>query len=212
MTDSEFAFTDGTSGKIVFTLGYTASTGSANCIVAYNSISGAKTNTFFQFNTSTLPDDATVTVVNFGYIESTTQPPTSPSKMYVYIGDFIGAALNGNAGEFTGGTYMLDAVAGGWINNSGVYYDLAAEDNDPTGFVSLTGTTDVRFEHDTVAGTNGRNFNTAKLKCTLLVTYTQPTSFISRLALLGAGALLGFVPAFLTRLLTTTKTMEFEPL
>jgi hypothetical protein len=176
---NDFAFTDGNSGKIAFNgLTYSATTGWVNCIVAFNAATLIQTNAFFQFNTGAFFSGMkvkSIDVVEFFYVEAAAQPGTLPNVMNVYIGDFIGAALNGNSGEFNGGTYMLDAVANGWLSNGNTYYDLSAEGNDPTGFVSLTGTTDVRFKYDSTAGTNGRNFNTTKTKCLLRVTYTKYT-------------------------------------
>lgn len=176
MAVHDFAFTDGTSGKIAFNgLVYTATTGFANCLVNVNLLSGAVTNGFFQFDTGAFFSSLSILsidAVEFFYVEALAQPSTPPDIMEVYIGDFIGAALNGNAGEFNGGTFMLDAVVYGWLGNSNAFYNLADDGADPTPFINLTGTTDIRFKHDTTAGSNGRAFNTTKGKCLLRVTYT----------------------------------------
>ena len=185
MTQTEFNFTNSTSGFITQAgIGFTVGTGANNCKVAYNVSTGKKTNGFFQFPTESLPESIQVTRVEFFYVESLTQPVTPPDVMNVYIGSFIGTALDGNISEFNSGTFMIDAVLEGWIVNDQTYYDLADAGNDPTGFVNTTSPTDIRFEHNTAAGTNGRDFNSLKVKCKLRVTYegiASPSLAIAKL-------------------------------
>lgn len=181
---TEIELTDSTSGYVQLTgFTYTAATGWANCQTTQHPFTGAVKYAFFQFDTSVLPDWATVTQVEFYQKLATVQPSGTPivQELRYYIGDFIGAALNGDAGEYTGGTYMIARTD----ETDDIYLDLAAEANDPTVHVNKAGTTDVRIADFGSGGFSlwGTHFNTAKVKCKLRVTWEGAY----RLPLLGAG-------------------------
>jgi hypothetical protein len=154
----------------------------------------------FNFDTSALPDTATVTVVEFYMKNSDTQPEPETSKWDLYIGSFIDGSLDGTQGEYDGGTIMLDDVT----VFTEQWWDLSAGGNDPTGHVSLTGETDIKIVDDSTGiGNTGHNFNTSKVKCQLRVTYTD----VSR----RRTGLVKLLPDWLIKKLFT-KTMVFEPI
>ena len=177
----EFDFVDSKSGKITYIppSSYTAATGSANCQTGQNNATGAKWRAFFNFDTSSLPDNALVATVEFFICKSTGQPAGAP-QYYILkfsIGSFIGAALNGNSGEFNGGTLMVTLSS---KPDDNTWMGLDQDFNDPRAYVNLTGDTDIKVWDDSIRGTGdaswGLNFNTAKAKCKLRVTYTIPSA------------------------------------
>lgn len=167
MTTSTYSFVDGSSGKIVYTgLGYTATTGSANCKIEKNPGAGTETRAFFNFNTSGIPDNAIITLVEFKYVEAGIQPINPPDGYTFMIGTFINGSLDGDAGEFTGGTEVANTahpiLSGTWVG-----FDVAANS-----LVNKSGETDVAIWGDYSGGaTQGRNFNLPRDKCQLRVTY-----------------------------------------
>lgn len=181
MAVATFDFIAANSGKITKSgiSTYTAAncaTNAANMQLGQNAFAGTIFHAFAQFDTSTLPDDAIISTVEYKTAMALSQPSGEPDSriMSIYIGSFIGAALNGNVGEFTGGTFMLsrdEFIDGEWI-------DLSEGLEDPTTLVSRTGTTDIRIADESIQGGGdtswGRNFNTAKVKCQLRVTYELP--------------------------------------
>jgi len=163
-----FNFTDGISGQIAKTgFMYTAYTGWAQCTIEYNPGSGAEIRAFFQFDTSALPDDATVTLVELNLVDSVIQPPSQTNSGSIWMGTWIGGTLDGNAAEFNGGTRVLAKY-----NFGSGFVDLGTS---AKSFVNLTGATDIK-----VIGTysgivmQGYNFNRPRSKSQLRVTYTTP--------------------------------------
>lgn len=189
MATQSFAFTDGNSGKVAFTgFAYTATTGWTNVTPAKNDNTGLQARGMMQFDTgahfSSL-DVASIDMVELFVIEELTQSITPPDAVYVYMGNFIGPALNGNAGEYNGGTDLtLDILPYG----SAVYIDLFDGLVDPTGLVNLTGTTDIALRpHNATSKNSIRDYNTSKSKCQLRVTYTLNATDTPLRALMGVG-------------------------
>lgn len=177
----EFNFVDGKSGKITYTppTFYMAATGYASCQTGQNTTLGQKWRAFFNFDTSSLPDNALIERVEFLVRLNTGQPSGEPENTYIKfsIGTFIGAALNGTADEFNGGVLMVILSAEPYDNT---WLDLNQDLGGPETYVNRTGDTDIKVWDDSVRGSGdaswGLNFNTSKGKCKLRITYTVPSA------------------------------------
>ncbi len=177
----EFNFVDSKSGKITFTPPsfYMAATGYGNCQTGQDTSSGQKWRAFFNFNTSSLPDNALITKVEFLVRLNTAQPNGEPDTTYIKfsIGTFIGAALNGTSAEFEGGTLMVTLPV---EPNDNTWLDLNQDSQHPENYVKRAGDTDIKVWDDSIQGGGdsywGLNFNTAKAKCKLRITYTVPSA------------------------------------
>ncbi len=152
-------------------------TGASNCICGqnWNAIPVKYDSAFFQYDSSVIEDDAEVTFVEWSSVLALAQPSGAPQleQEDIFIGDIIGAALNGNSGEFNGGTYMTSR--NGFTD--GEFIDLSELEEDPTIYVSLTGTTDIKVADNSTKGTGsnswGTNFNAVKTQCQLRITYRR---------------------------------------
>ena len=170
MPRMEFNFADGKSGRIEqIGLGYSAFTGHENCWTGQNTPIAKKWRAYFSFDTSSLPDDAQVTKVEFWQRLAYAQPAGNPETLSIKysVGTFIGAALNGNAGEWNGGTVVLEVneeFNGVWVELEGAH-----------GYVNLSGDTDLKVWDDSYGGGGssswGTDFNRPSDKCRLRVTY-----------------------------------------
>jgi len=180
LTSVVFNFIDSKSGKITYSpsSGYVPATGWANCQTGQNTQSPQSWRAFFNFDTSSLPDNAQVTKVEF-LIRVPNPPYFDPLAYRVgfSVGTFIGAALDGNAEEWVGGAYMVSLLSRATDNT---WLDLAVAGNDPTGFVNRTGDTDVQAFDYSIGDTElwywTTSFNMSKTKCQLRVTYSLPSA------------------------------------
>ena len=170
-----FDFTDGNSGHILKSLGYAAVTGWSACQIWQSAMTGWERRAFFNFDTSSIPDSAVVTKVEFKRVDAVVQLPPSgyPTSTNLLIADqLVDGSLDGNVGEFTGGNSMnLDIYAD---YSNGDWVDLSDGGQDPTGYVGKDGETDIIIRDTTGAGTTGWSFNTSRSKCQLRVTYYIP--------------------------------------
>lgn len=180
LTSVTFDFVDSKSGKITLSSPsmYVAATGSANCQTGQNTLSQQTWRAFFNFDTSILPEGAQVTKVEF--LIRVPKPPYIDPVVYrvgFSIGSFIGAALDGNAGEWSGGSYMATIYARATDNT---WLDLAVAGNDPTGFVNTAGDTDIKVWDYSIGDTEHTfwttSLNTTRDKCKLRVTYSLPSA------------------------------------
>lgn len=171
---STFNFDDGQSGGIWFNnlIGYLVSTGWASCSTGYDESEAREDyRGYFSFNTSSLPDDCTVTLVEFKVIRGTTEPSGAPEtyRLKWSVGTFIGRDLNGNVGEWQGGTWVRTDLS---KPANFTWIDLGSG---APALISLTGDTDVKAWDDSTEGDGdnywGIAFNTSKSKCQLRVTY-----------------------------------------
>ena len=177
----QFDFVDSKSGKITYSPpgSYVAATGPSNCQTGQNTVLGTKWRAFFNFDTSSLPDNALISMVEFLVRKSIGQPSGDPQwyQLKFSVGTFIGAALNGTAAEFSAGTLMV-TLTGKPADNS--WLDLNDEWGSPELYVNRTGDTDIKVWDDSTKGNGdpswGINFNYGALRCALRITYTVPSA------------------------------------
>jgi hypothetical protein len=172
-------FDNAKSGRVNLDSGvYTATTGWIDCetgrTTAFN-----RWRAFFSFDTSALPDDAVIERVTMNIrrrADGLGDPQTYWLKFS--IGTFIGAALNGDAGEWAAGTQCkaLDAKP---ADKANVIMNTVA-----LGLVNRTGDTDLKLWDDSTQGTGDptweTNFNkNTSFRCKLYIRYTEPRSAIA---------------------------------
>ena len=172
------------SGKIVLYPGstYTATTGWAACETGEITTTSPNTywRAFFSFNTANIPDNAQIDGVTFSVALSKSQPYGAPDQYFLRfsIGQFIGAALNGNAGEWNGGTLATSLSS---KPTHGQQVGLGAIGRNA---IDKTGDTDVKV-WDQSYNTNGGDpawgidFNRKTgvgSKCLLVVAYSLPSA------------------------------------
>jgi len=134
---------------------------------------------YFSFDTSIIPDDATILKVEFYQKLSDAQPVGTPQifGLGYDIGQIIGSSLDGTLAEWSGLTTSARVTERETATN-GAWIDLAEVGEDPTPWVSKTGTTDIRIIDTSTQGdgddTWGTDFNGAKPseQCLLRVTYS----------------------------------------
>jgi len=183
MVEKTFGFGDGQSGFVekvtnFFGSSYSADTGwSVMAVRYYNNTSiGVLTDkrALFRFDTSSIPSFATISKVEFKIVDSLSQPGGSVPLSYgLKLGDdFIGSSLDGDAGEWGGGT----DVKTNFTYTSGSWFDLDTDAND---LINKGGFTCANlYVYSYYANTDyGRNFNTARSKCQLRVTYAVSSKF-----------------------------------
>lgn len=177
-----FPFVDGKSGGITFTppSSYVAATGWASCQTGRDMIAGTTWRAFFNFDTSSIPNHAQVTKVEFLIQLSTLQLEEMPEiyRLKFSIGTFIGVALDGNDTEFNAGTLMVTLTGSKPADNT--WLDLDLDGNGPEPYVNLGGDTDIKVWDDSIQGGGdsywSTDFNSSKAKCKLRVTYQVPTA------------------------------------
>lgn len=177
-----FPFVDSKSGEVTFTppSSYVAATGYASCRTGQNTITGSNWRAYFNFDTSSIPDHAQVTKVEFLIRMNTFQLEGMPDiyRLKFSIGTFIGAALDGNATEFNAGTLMVTLTGSKPTDNT--WLDLDQQGGGPEPYVNRAGDTDMKVWDDSVQGGGdpswSTDFNTSKAKCRLRVTYQVPTA------------------------------------
>lgn len=177
----EFPFVDGKSGKITFTppSSYMAATGWAACQTGKHTLDGSNWRAFFNFDTSSIPDHAQVTKVEFLNRMGLIQIGGGPDLYLLQfsIGSFIGAALDGTADEFYAGTLMVSLYAKPEDNT---WLDLNQHGHGPQAYVNLTGDTDIKVWDDSSQGAGdpywSTDFNTGRHNCRLRVTYQVPSA------------------------------------
>lgn len=185
---STFTSNGAKSGKIAYKTSYTVTTGNVSCDVGQNLKTSPLTETraFFNFDTSSLPDDCVITAVIFFVRLDPTQPSTAPEAIGIqlYMGTFIGASLD--SADWGGGTLAMEAD----------YWFMDTEEVDLTASKSLvgkTGDTDIRLQDvsDQGSGDNiwSRNFNySAAVTCELRVTYGWNWASATGKGLVGSAA------------------------
>lgn len=170
-------FIDGRSGKITLASSvFTAATGWANCKTGESAFGPTYWRAYFAFDTSAVPAEAEITSVSFLVVKRRSQPYGDP-QYYVCkfsIGEFIGTTLDGDAGEWNGGTLAATIYAkptGGQLISLG-----------SVGIAAIVpgGQTDVRVWDDSTQGTGdfswGVDFNQTFSKCQLRIVYSMPSA------------------------------------
>lgn len=174
MAINSFGFTDSVSGRINYDgITYTAITGFNDVRISRDGSGTVFDRAIMQFDTGAFFSSLTVQSIDIVELlvrNNTSQPANMPNLVSIWIGNWVGAVLNGSAADYNGGNIMLN-LSGQLVDNT--LYDLADQGNDPTIYVSLTGTTDIAIHDDSVGALDtGQNYNTAKVKCQLRITYT----------------------------------------
>lgn len=115
-----------------------------------------ETRGYYQFNTSDantgIPAANTITNVELFYNYSSgplTSTGTFAWDWYIYAGDIVGAALNGNATEWNAGSLVAFGIFPGSPPTSDFWIDLG----DIGALFNRSGTTDFKIEDHTVPGT-----------------------------------------------------------
>lgn len=137
---------------------------------------------FFNFDTSSLPDDADVIAVSFR-IRRRGDPLGDPEtyRLKFSLGTFIGSALDGNVGEWDGGTHLLTVYAKPVDRD---VEDLSDDGGDPCPLVNLTGDTDLKVWDDSTHGDGDGAWDTIFNKstterCLLNVMFQIPSSEVT---------------------------------
>jgi len=177
-----FDFDNGASGRILkFPAFYMATLGWDWCDVGQITAgTPVEWGAFFRFDTSSLPDHCEITLVQFRVRRDPTVPFGDPQfyQIRFSIGQFIGGVLNGNAGEWNGGTEVLTLSAPPFDKTT-VDFDAAAK-----ALVSKTGDTDVKILDHSTQGTGdsswSKNYNAdAANLCKLYVYFTVPSATVT---------------------------------
>ena len=154
----------------------------------------------WQFDTSDattgIPAGDVITKVEllYNYSSGPVSTPGDPISWgwYPYIGDFIGAGLDGDAGEFNGGSLLIDGIQS-WPSGpptSDVWMDLG---EDAPAEINRSGNTDFRLEDQSTNDGSGtwyatmRNGAIGAAKAQLRLTYGPPIVTVSA-TLDGAGS------------------------
>ena len=192
LASAEFNFTDSKSGKITYNppSSYVAATGWSNCVTGQNKHTGENQRAYFSFDTSSLPDHAQITKVEFLIIV----PKLSTIGPLLYrigfsIGSFIGTGLDGTEDEWDAGALMVTIyskpVTGTWLN-------LAQGGGNPEGYVNRSGDTDIKVWDYSIGDLEHwfwmTIFNTSRNKCKLRVTYSLPSATVTGRATAAASA------------------------
>lgn len=180
LTTAVFDFADSKSGKITYLppSSYVAATGWANCQTGQNQQTGENQRAFFNFDTSSLPDQAQIEKVEF-LIHVPKIPAIDPViyRVGISIGTFIGAALDGTTDEWNGGAYMVTLYS---RPTSGTVVDLGATGNNPGAHVNRSGDTDIKVWDYSIGDVDTwfwmTSFNTSRDKCQLRITYSLPSA------------------------------------
>lgn len=154
---------------------YTATTGAMACQTHRDNVSGSEGRCYLTFLTESLPDDATVSLVELWQVLRDPQPVGAPEiwELEYWLGN-VGATLDGTAGEWTSGTRVLVMGAPA---ESDVWIDLGAS---APALVNLSGYTTVKLVDTSSQGTGDPEwwvqFNDPAHSgnCMLRVTYSSP--------------------------------------
>ena len=169
-----FSFNNSDSGyvKLVGAV-YSFATGWQNCIIQKYTLLRNQTRAIMRFNTATIPDDATIDIVELYAYHRLAQPSPSSLDSATHIGSWCGAALDASANDYNA-PGSLD-ISFNIIPFGNAWIDLSSAGPDPTGYVNKTGYTDIQIRDTSIgpAAAYGYNFNDTKAdeKCKLRVTY-----------------------------------------
>ena len=172
-------FDNAKSGRVNLDAGiYTATTGWDECATGRTTVFN-RWRAYFSFDTSALPDDAViqkVTMMIRRRSDGLGEPETYRLKFN--IGTFIGASLDGDAGEWTAGT-LVQTLTAKPTDKQAVVMDVAA-----LALVNRTGDTDLKLWDDSTRGTGDptweTNFNAATAaRCRLAIQYTEPRAAVA---------------------------------
>jgi len=176
-----FNYTASNTGKILYIppSTYIPTVGWNFCDAGRADSTGMDWGAFFSFDTSVLPDHAQIDSVSF-CIRRRDDPMGEPQfySLEFYIGSFIGATLDGNAGEWTGGSLMVTLSSKPADKTT---LDLSTDGQDPCSHVDKTGTTDIKILDASMKGAGddvwSTNFNQYEATpCKLSIMYSIPSA------------------------------------
>ena len=146
---------------------------------------------FFSFDTSSIPAHYQIEWVWFRVMRRAGLPGNPETYVLRFsIGTFIGAALDGNAAEWNGGTLMLTLNSPPATKTT---LDLADDGEDPCPYVNKSGDTDLKIWDDSYQGSGDAawetNFNTdTSTRCRLYVGYSIPSATLTGIGTLSCAA------------------------
>jgi len=166
------------SGTIVYQYGFTAYVG-YDCWTGQNENDGALSRGYLSFDTSGLPAGAEILYVNL-LCRRGSDPVGMPTSylLKISMGTFIGPTLDGNSGEWTGGTLTY---ARNTKPSDRELIDLASTGGSPELYVNRDGYTDLRIwdasvdsDPDDIEWATVFNIDEDTL-CRLVIGYTTPS-------------------------------------
>ncbi len=176
-----FDFDNTASGKInKIGTSYSAGIGWDLCDLGQNTAYNFFVGAFFRFDTSSIPDHAEVTVVQFrvrGYRSAPDGDPQFYEARYS-IGDIIGGSLDGNAAEWNAGTEVLTLTARP-ADKTTLTLGSAAP-----ALVDKAGDTDIKILDHGVKGTGDAQWwafynKSTTERCRLYVYFTVPSATVT---------------------------------
>jgi hypothetical protein len=156
---------------------YVVDTATGTPKVSYNTATTEEDRSFFSFDTSSIPDDALITAVDFYWSINAAAGggPGIPSTWVTRfaIGTFIGAALDSS--DWSGGTWV-DQYTGTPVSQ---WIDMLV--GGPS-YVNLSGDTDIRvYDSSLMFGAGAWNHTIKKSNTVLRVTYQLARMFNCRI-------------------------------
>lgn len=184
-------FDNAKSGQLyLYTGSYTPHTGWEECETGRTN-PFRRWRAFFSFDTSSIPAHYQIEWVWFRIMRRAGLPGNPETYVLRFsIGTFIGAALDGNAAEWNGGTLMVTLNSPPATKTT---VDLADDGEDPCPYVNKSGDTDLKIWDDSIQGFGDTawetNFNTdTSSRCRLYVGYSIPSATLTGIGTLSCAA------------------------
>lgn len=161
---------------------YTPYTGANNCQTGQDASAGTSWRAYFNFDTSSLPDDCETFLREFIVALSDLAPPGEPESYIIKfsVGTFIGAVLTGNAATWNAGTLIITRTERPTDHE---VIDLDEEFLCDDSKINKTGDTDLKIWDDSIKGISTWNFwNTLfnnKRNCQLRITWGWARSSVT---------------------------------
>jgi hypothetical protein len=163
MATAEFSLDESKSGYLMKTgTSYDTAYGAGNCMIEWVNADNSEKEAYFFFDTKSLPNDATITLVEFYVYLRDIQLPDPPGEQ-IQVGEF-GDEMDSS--DFNQGTSV---VAGPLLNNT--WYGLT---NAAIQYVKKSGWTVVKIKGSFEGWFDQARYYNGRRQCKLRVTYTSP--------------------------------------